>query len=115
VATQGELLAAELSMIVDREGACLGATVLRNAENGTTAVVGSELPGASAKIDEYLAIGFSPIGVFVVTRIDDLSMRTLILTSKSVSEPDQPFVKELIHEVAKSFFPDLPEERIAKA
>src|SRR4029077_5487180 len=64
-ATPGELLAAEVTSIMTREGACLGATVLRNATNGRAVGVGSELPGASAKIDEFLASGFSPIGVFV--------------------------------------------------
>jgi hypothetical protein len=115
-ATPGEVLAAGLIEVMSREDACLGATILHNDASNETVGIGSEFRlGAGAEIDKYLAKSFRPIGVFVVTRLDETSLRTLVVTHKSIAEADEPFIKELIRKCANTVFPGLTDHRIAKA
>jgi hypothetical protein len=111
----GESLMKELGSIMEREGAFLGATVMRNLTNQEVVAVGHSLNSATIEIDRLLAGGYRPIGVFVLTMIDELSFKTLILTSTSLRPHDEPVVKKLIHGIVKSLFHELSEERIVKA
>jgi hypothetical protein len=113
--TKGERLMAALNLIISERGGSFGATVMRNQSDGQLIEIGNERPNGSNEINQLLAEGFEPIGVFVIIKVDETSFKLLVLTAKSVSEEDEPAIKQLIFNRAGALFPDLRFERIASA